>query len=199
MVLSRVSSMERSSVAPPRSKADGRPRRCVKDAARRVKLQRRWARNLAGLPAIALLANSAAANAQTPEQDLQRCIIQEVNRYQPVSPYSQEFQCSVGNKKPFKSTPGKTLSGSVRYSGYIILSADAVETFKISDGGHTSPFILPNNSAATLAYWCKAEDKDYGKSGKYNVRVFGQRQRVATELERRRALTKCTQAISLVK
>ncbi len=137
-----------------------------------------------------------SVSAQTVEERLAACVKLEVDKYQPVSSYSNEFKCSVGNKKPGGGTPSKgPYTETVSYNGFVILTATAQETFKISEGGNTPPIISPRHDRATLTLWCAAEDKWYGKSGKYNVRVFGQRQRVATDTEFRRALTLCSRQV----
>lgn len=149
---------------------------------------------VAGLVTLSL---SSAAAAQTAEQNLEQCMLAEIAKYQPISQYSNEFKCSVGNKRPGGSTPSKgPYAEALSYPGYLILNARADRTFQISDGGHTAPFISPRRDRVSLTLWCKAEDKWYGKTGKYNVRLSGDIQRLATGVEQRRALTFCTQSVS---
>lgn len=142
-----------------------------------------------------VVAAAQSAYAQTTEQRLAACMIKELAAYQPVSAYSEHEKCEVRNKRPLRSTPSKgPYEFSAAYPGHIIISAQAVETFKISDGGHTAPYITPRKDKVSVAIWCKAESKDFGKSGKYHVRLFGEKQRLATRVEQRRALQKCSVA-----
>lgn len=140
---------------------------------------------------------SVSVSAQTAEQNLEQCMIAEIAKYQTVSQYSKEFKCSVGNKQPGSSTPSKgPYAEALTFPGHLILTARADRTFQISDGGHTAPFISPRKDKVSITVWCKAEDKWYGKSGKYNVRLSGDIQRLATGIEQRRALMLCTQSVS---
>lgn len=150
--------------------------------------------------AIALAATAlsgASSLAQTPEQELRACMLAEIEKYQPKSTYAQEFKCSVGNKQPLKGVPssGPTVV-SIRKAGYVFLSASAYETFKISDGGYTEPYISPKRDEVSSTIWCRAEDKLYGKSGKFNFVIHGEQQRVATKLEARKALQLCTKSVN---
>lgn len=135
--------------------------------------------------------------AQTPEQLLQACIMAEIEKYQPKNDYSQQFDCSVSNKQPFRSPPSDgPRAVSIKRDGYIFLDAAAHEAYKISDGGYTEPFITPRRDEVSSTIWCKAEDKDYGKSGKFGFIISGHQQRVATKVEQRRALQLCTKQVN---
>lgn len=144
-----------------------------------------------------LTAALAMAQASTPEEQLHQCMLVEIEKYQPVSRYSQEFRCSVGNKQPFESTPSRgPYPVSISLPGYVFLTATARETFKISDGGYTPPYITPRRDQVTSTLWCRAENKVYGKSGKFYFVIEGERQRVATPVEKRKALQHCTKEIN---
>ena len=144
--------------------------------------------------ALAAALLSTSISAQTVDQDLAQCMLREIEKYQPIDEYRYEPpRCRVGNKKPFKGTPSSGPTPiTLKYKGYIFLTASIANTFKISDGGHTPPYITPRRDAVTTAIWCKAEDKLYGAGGEYRIQIFGTRQRVATDTERRRALTECS-------
>jgi hypothetical protein len=145
------------------------------------------------LYAIYMLLFSVCAHAQTPEQNLRKCMLTEIEKFQPINKYAEEFNCSVGNKKPFKSTPSSGPNPvQISRAGYIFLTAAARETFKISDGGYTEPYISPTRESVSSTIWCRAEDKLYGKSGKFSFVIEGEQQRVATSLEQRKALQTCT-------
>ena len=145
---------------------------------------------------LAVVLGPSVAAAQTPEADLQRCLIAEIAQYQPTSSYSFELKCDVGNKKPLGSPPhkGPYLDG-VSYPGYTILDATSAVTFKISGGGNTPPTISPSKDRVDVALWCEAEDKDFGAGGHYHVLISGTKQRIPTGVERRRVLQHCSDGL----
>lgn len=137
--------------------------------------------------------------AQTPEENLRQCFIRALDKYQPISDYSQEFQCDVDNKTdPFNSPPSKgPYPVTIREAGFVFLDATAVQTRKVSDGGHTEPYISPRRDEVSSTLWCRAEDRMYGAGGHYQVKIYGRRQRVATAIEQRRALQECSKQVNV--
>ena len=141
-----------------------------------------------------LLVGINVAYAQTPEDELQKCVAAEIEKLQPKSTYqTQQFSCSVGNKRPLSSPPSSGPNPIVfQIPDHIFLTAEGHETYKISEGGFLPLYISPRRDNVTSAIWCKAEDKDFGKSGKYGFYIDGEKQRIATRLELKRVLQHCT-------
>ena len=158
-------------------------------------MSRRWM--ICSIILVTSTLRGPATFAQTPEQDLRACMLAEIEKYQPKSSYEQEFKCSVGNKQPFQGVPSAGPTAiSIRKAGHIFLSASAYETFKISDGGFTEPFISPKRDEVSSTIWCRAEDKLYGKTGKFNFIIYGELQRLATKIETRKALQLCSKSVN---
>lgn len=136
--------------------------------------------------------------AQTPEEELQQCVLKEIESYQPISEYVSEFfACKVGNKKSATGAPPHKdpYPISLKYEGFVFLDAQITVWLKVGDGGHTPPYITPHRNEVTSSMWCKAEDRLFGDSGHYKIRISGKKQRVATRIEYRKSLQKCSQQV----
>lgn len=136
--------------------------------------------------------------AQTPEDELRQCILKEIELYQPISEYvSDFFVCKVGNKKSATGDPPHhdPYEISLKYEGFVFIDAQITEWNKVGDGGYTPPVITQRRDEVKSSMWCRAENRFLGESGYLKISFSGKRQRVATNLEYRKSLQKCSNQV----